>query len=222
VKATRLKTMQEAIEFATELMDKRIRDVVENKRKFKGTSGNNQNQPQQNKRQNTGRVYAAANSDMNIYTGSKPLCSKCDYHHEGPCPPRCNNSKRVCHLTRDCRNRHENANNNNTNDNNRNNNNNTNNNNRNNNNNNQKGNGCYECEAQGHFKRNCPKLKNNNRGNQGRNNNAQARVVYKTKFLTLGSSGLVCQEEGWIVPDVHRLPGIKQTNGKELLPTTKD
>nr|GFC26046.1 hypothetical protein [Tanacetum cinerariifolium] len=39
VKATRPKTMQQAIEFATELMDKRIRDVVENKRKFKGTSG---------------------------------------------------------------------------------------------------------------------------------------------------------------------------------------
>nr|GEW14331.1 putative reverse transcriptase domain-containing protein [Tanacetum cinerariifolium] len=36
VKATRPKTMQEAIEFATELMDKRIHDVVENKRKFKG------------------------------------------------------------------------------------------------------------------------------------------------------------------------------------------
>nr|GEV43116.1 hypothetical protein [Tanacetum cinerariifolium] len=45
VKATMPKTMQEAIEFATELMDKRIRDVVENKQKFEGTSGNNQNQP---------------------------------------------------------------------------------------------------------------------------------------------------------------------------------
>nr|GEY42415.1 reverse transcriptase domain-containing protein [Tanacetum cinerariifolium] len=113
VKATRPKTMQEAIEFATELMDKRICDVVENKRKFKG---------------------------------SKPLCSKCDYHHEGPCPPRCNNCKRVGHLTRDCRSRPANANNNNTNNNNHNNNNNTNdknrnnNNNYNNNNNNQKGN----------------------------------------------------------------------------------
>nr|GEY50948.1 putative reverse transcriptase domain-containing protein [Tanacetum cinerariifolium] len=50
VKATRPKTMQEAIEFATKLMDKRIRDVVENKQKFKGTSGNNQNQSHQNKR----------------------------------------------------------------------------------------------------------------------------------------------------------------------------
>nr|GEZ99042.1 hypothetical protein [Tanacetum cinerariifolium] len=45
VKATRPKTMQEVIEFSTELIDKRIRDVVENKQKFEGTSGNNQNQP---------------------------------------------------------------------------------------------------------------------------------------------------------------------------------
>nr|GFD10466.1 hypothetical protein [Tanacetum cinerariifolium] len=73
VKATKPKTMQETI-IATELMDKRIRDAVENKQKFEGTSGNNQNQPQQNKRQNTGRVYTAGNSDKNMYTGSKPLC----------------------------------------------------------------------------------------------------------------------------------------------------
>nr|GEW22444.1 reverse transcriptase domain-containing protein [Tanacetum cinerariifolium] len=25
--------------------------------------------------------------------------------------------------------------------------------------------------------------------------------LYKTQFLTLGNSGLVCQEEGWIIPD---------------------
>nr|GFD03755.1 hypothetical protein [Tanacetum cinerariifolium] len=66
VKATRTKTMQEAIEFSIELIDKRIRNVVENKQKFEGTFGNNQNQPQQNKRQNTGRAYATSNSDMNI------------------------------------------------------------------------------------------------------------------------------------------------------------
>nr|GFA74589.1 hypothetical protein [Tanacetum cinerariifolium] len=113
VKATKPKTMQEAIEFATKLMDKRIRDDVKNKRKFEGTFGNNQNHPQQNKRQNTSRAYAAGNSDRNMYTEPKPLCSKCDYHHEGPCPPRCNNCKRVGHLTRDCRSRPANANNNN-------------------------------------------------------------------------------------------------------------
>nr|GFB85467.1 hypothetical protein [Tanacetum cinerariifolium] len=50
--------------------------------------------------------------------------------------------------------------------------------------NNQRGNGagqkvtCYECGAQGHFKRYCPKLKNNNNnhGNQVGTGNAQARV----------------------------------------------
>nr|GEW67955.1 putative reverse transcriptase domain-containing protein [Tanacetum cinerariifolium] len=36
VKATKPKTMQEAIEFATELMDKRIRNAAENKQKFDG------------------------------------------------------------------------------------------------------------------------------------------------------------------------------------------
>nr|GFB37052.1 putative reverse transcriptase domain-containing protein [Tanacetum cinerariifolium] len=40
----------------------------------------------------------------------------------------------------------------------------------------QEGNGCFECEAQGHCKRNCPKLKNNDRGNQARNDRAPARV----------------------------------------------
>nr|GEZ85477.1 putative reverse transcriptase domain-containing protein [Tanacetum cinerariifolium] len=36
---------------------------------------------------------------------------------------------------------------------------------------------CYECGVQGHFKRECPKLKNNNNhGNQGGRNNAPDRV----------------------------------------------
>ncbi|GKE87039.1 reverse transcriptase domain-containing protein [Tanacetum coccineum] len=35
---------------------------------------------------------------------------------------------------------------------------------------------CYECRAQGHFKRGCPKLKNNNQGNPVGNGNAPARA----------------------------------------------
>ncbi|GKF75939.1 putative reverse transcriptase domain-containing protein, partial [Tanacetum coccineum] len=35
---------------------------------------------------------------------------------------------------------------------------------------------CYECGAQGHFKRDYLKLKNNSRGNQGGNGNAPAKV----------------------------------------------
>ncbi|GJR40579.1 putative reverse transcriptase domain-containing protein [Tanacetum coccineum] len=44
------------------------------------------------------------------------------------------------------------------------------------NNNNQKGNGCFECGDQGHFKRNCPRLRNNDRGNQAGNDRASAKV----------------------------------------------
>ncbi|GJZ22753.1 putative reverse transcriptase domain-containing protein [Tanacetum coccineum] len=158
VKASKPKTMQEAIEFTTELMDEKTHAYAERqaerKRKYDDLSKNNQNQQQQNKRQNTGQAYTAGNSDRKSYAGSKPLCSKCNYNHEGPCPPRCNNCKRVGHLTRDCRSRPANAN----------------------NNNNQKGNGCYECGAQGHFRRNCPKLRNNDRGNQAGNDRAPAKV----------------------------------------------
>ncbi|GKB38780.1 putative reverse transcriptase domain-containing protein, partial [Tanacetum coccineum] len=169
VKASKPKTMQEAIEFTTELMDEKTHAYVEcqaeKKRKYDDLSKNNQNQQQHNKRQNTGHAYTAGNNDRKPYAGSKPLCSKCDYNHEGPCPPRCNNCKKVGHLAKDCRSRPTNANNNNCNNNNCNNNNNI-----------QKGNGCYECGAQGHFKRNCPKLKNNDRGNQARNDRAPAKV----------------------------------------------
>ncbi|GKF43484.1 putative reverse transcriptase domain-containing protein, partial [Tanacetum coccineum] len=55
-------------------------------------------------------------------------------------------------------------------------NNNNNNNNRNNNNNNQQGNGFFECRAEGHFKRNCPRLRNNDCGNQAGNDRAPAKV----------------------------------------------
>ncbi|GKC88612.1 hypothetical protein Tco_1149261 [Tanacetum coccineum] len=32
---------------------------------------------------------------------------------------------------------------------------------------------------------------------------AVRKRFYKIQFLTLVSSSLVCQEEGWIIPDVH-------------------
>ncbi|GJV72045.1 putative reverse transcriptase domain-containing protein [Tanacetum coccineum] len=117
-------------------------------------------QQQQNKRQNTGRAYTARSGEKKQYGGSKPLCSKCNYHHDGPCAPKCHKCNKVGHFARDCRST-ANAN----------------------NANNQKGTGsgqkptCYECGVQGHFKRECPKLKNNNnRGNQVGGGNAPAKV----------------------------------------------
>ncbi|GJU99935.1 hypothetical protein Tco_1329206 [Tanacetum coccineum] len=71
VMASKLKTMQDEVEFATELMDKKnctfAERQVENKRKFEDTSRKNQNQQQQNKRQNTGRAYIAGSSEKKPY-----------------------------------------------------------------------------------------------------------------------------------------------------------
>ncbi|GKB85239.1 putative reverse transcriptase domain-containing protein, partial [Tanacetum coccineum] len=124
VVASRPKTMQEVIEIATELMDKKIRS-----------------------------------SEKKPYEGSKPLCPKCNYYHDGPFALKCHKCNRVGHLARDCRSpANTNA------------------------SNNQRGTRagqkptCYECGAQGHFKRDCPKLKNNNRGNQDGNGNASMKV----------------------------------------------
>nr|GEW80919.1 putative reverse transcriptase domain-containing protein [Tanacetum cinerariifolium] len=75
---------------------------AENKRKFKDTSKNNQNQ-QQNKNQNTSRAYTAGSGDKKPYGGSKPLCSKCNYHHDGQCDPKCHKCNRVGHLARNYR-----------------------------------------------------------------------------------------------------------------------
>ncbi|GJU50731.1 putative reverse transcriptase domain-containing protein [Tanacetum coccineum] len=133
-----------------------LSDMIHNENKRK--QDDNQ-QKQQNKRQNTGRAYAAGSGEKKPYGGSKPLCSKCNYHHDGLCAPKCYKCNIVGHLARDCRST-ANAN----------------------TANNQKGTRtgqkptCLECGAQGHFKRDCPKLKNNNHGNQGGNGNAPAKV----------------------------------------------
>nr|GEV93081.1 putative reverse transcriptase domain-containing protein [Tanacetum cinerariifolium] len=47
------------------------------------------NQQQQNKRHNTGRAYTAGSSKKREYGGSLPKCSKCNYHHNGPCALKC-------------------------------------------------------------------------------------------------------------------------------------
>ncbi|GKF59296.1 reverse transcriptase domain-containing protein, partial [Tanacetum coccineum] len=134
VVASKPKIMQDAVEIATELMDKKIRTFTERQTKRSGKK--------------------------KPYGGSKPLCAKCNYHHDDPCAPKYHKCNKVGYFARDCRSM--------VNDNNA---------------NNQKGTGsgqkptCYECGVQGHFKRECPKLNNNNnRGNQVGGGNAPAKV----------------------------------------------
>ncbi|GKF58713.1 putative polyprotein, partial [Tanacetum coccineum] len=102
-----------------------------------------------NQRQNTRRTYTAGHGEKKHYGGSKLLCFKCNYYHDGPCAPKCHKCNRVGHLARDCRSS-TNAN----------------------TTNNQKGTRacqkptCYECGNQGHYKIDYPERKNQNHENQ--------------------------------------------------------
>ncbi|GJX11235.1 putative reverse transcriptase domain-containing protein, partial [Tanacetum coccineum] len=162
----------DAIEFATELMDKKICTFAE--RQSENKRKQDDNQQQQNKRHNTSKGHAAGSGEKKPYGGSKHLCLKCNYHYDGQCAPKCHKCNRVGHLTREC---WSTANANTA--------------------NNQRGTGagqkptCYECGAQGYFKRDCPRLKNNNCGNQGRNGNAPAKVYAVGRAGTNPDSNVV-------------------------------
>ncbi|GJT57365.1 putative reverse transcriptase domain-containing protein [Tanacetum coccineum] len=93
LKASKPRSMQEAIEFATEMMDKKMLTAaerrVENKRKFEDTSRNNQNQQQPFKRNNMARAYTVGPGDKKPYGGTKPLC-----HFRSDCPKLKNRNQR--------------------------------------------------------------------------------------------------------------------------------
>nr|GEX14802.1 hypothetical protein [Tanacetum cinerariifolium] len=153
VKASKPKTLDEAIELANDLMDQKLRTYAErqtsNKRKADDSFRNNHGHQQQTpKRQNVARVYNMGTSEKKPYSGNLSKCTKCHFHHNGLCTQKCHKCNRVGHFARDCRSS-GNANIENAQRNNR---------------ENPKGNGCFECGAPGHFKRDCSKLKNKDRG----------------------------------------------------------
>ncbi|GKB15293.1 reverse transcriptase domain-containing protein [Tanacetum coccineum] len=135
VVAFKPKTMQDAIEIATELMDKKI--------------------PQ---------AYAAGTGERKEYAGTLLLCNKCKFHHNGQCTIKCANSKKVSHLTQDCRSPAAT--------------------------NNQRNITCYECGNLRHYRSDCPELKNQNHGNHvegevhfGKRGKLNPRYVGPSKFM---------------------------------------
>ncbi|GJY75174.1 putative reverse transcriptase domain-containing protein [Tanacetum coccineum] len=149
-----LKTLDETIELANDLMDQKLRTYGErqsdNKRKADDSSRNNHGHQQQPfKRQNVAKVYNMGTSKKKPYGGSLPKCTKCHFHHNGPCTQKCHKCNKVGHFARNCRSS-GNTNSANT---------------QKGNGASPKGNGCFECGAPGHFKRDCPKLKNKDGGN---------------------------------------------------------
>nr|GEX27750.1 putative reverse transcriptase domain-containing protein [Tanacetum cinerariifolium] len=123
VKASKPMTLDETIELANDLMDQKLRTYAE-------------------------RVYNMGTSERKPYSGNFPKCTKCHFHHNGPCTQKCHKCNKVGHFARDCRSFGNtnvvNA--------------------QRNNGENPKGNGCFECGTLGHFKRDCPKLKNKDEG----------------------------------------------------------
>ncbi|GJX60127.1 reverse transcriptase domain-containing protein [Tanacetum coccineum] len=125
VTASKPQTLEEAITISQRLMDQVTKHTPvqvssDHKRKFddRRTFNNNNNyrntntnnrynnhQPQQNRRQETFRAYAATPAENSGYIRNRPLCKKCTLHHTGPCTVKCNTCNKVGHLTKNCRNK---------------------------------------------------------------------------------------------------------------------
>ncbi|GJT90326.1 reverse transcriptase domain-containing protein [Tanacetum coccineum] len=85
-------------------------------------------------------TLAERTGERKEYAGTLPLCNMFKLHHNGPCTIKYGDCKKVSHMTRDCRNPAAAR--------------------------NQRNLTCYECGNQGHYKSDCPELKNQNHGNQ--------------------------------------------------------
>nr|GEW81583.1 reverse transcriptase domain-containing protein [Tanacetum cinerariifolium] len=59
----------------------------------------------QNRRQEIIRAYVATPTVNSGYVGNRPRCRRCNLHHTGPCPVKCQTCNKVGHLTKDCRNK---------------------------------------------------------------------------------------------------------------------
>ncbi|GJR41176.1 putative reverse transcriptase domain-containing protein [Tanacetum coccineum] len=119
-------TLHDAINMARELVEQAVQGRAtrigeSNKRKWedhqRNTNNNNPNynnnnnnrnrnnnhHQQQNTRQETAKAYAAAPAEGRGYAGNLPRCNRCNSHHNGQCPPKCQKCQRTGHQEKDCR-----------------------------------------------------------------------------------------------------------------------
>nr|GEW57217.1 hypothetical protein [Tanacetum cinerariifolium] len=107
VKASKPNTLYETIELANDLMDQKLRTYTErqtnNKSKAEDSFRNNHGHQQPLKRQNVAKVYNMGMGKKKPYSGNLPKCTKCHFHHNGPCTQKCHNCNKVGYFARDCR-----------------------------------------------------------------------------------------------------------------------
>nr|GEU74178.1 hypothetical protein [Tanacetum cinerariifolium] len=196
--------LQDTIRIANQLMDKKLQGYAawsaENKRRMESNPRDNRRQQPSFKRQNTtgqnvARAYTARNNERKGYVGSFPYCNKCKLHHKGLCTIRCGNCKKLRHQTRDCRvtinpNTHGAT------------------------VGNPQGINYYECGRPGHFRKDCPKLKNQNHGNQTRNKTGGNEVTAKAYAIV--------KEEQTLIPTLSRAEDKSEEKRLEDVPIVRE
>ncbi|GJW26102.1 putative reverse transcriptase domain-containing protein [Tanacetum coccineum] len=144
VTSSKLATLHDAINMDRELIEqgvqaKALRIGESNKRKWEDQQGNNHHQ-QQNQRQEAANVYVAAPTKGRGYTGNLPWCNRCKPHHQpSSCPPRCGKCHKLGHQEGECQTRIPVA-----------------------RDNSLQNVTCFGCGNHGHYRSDCPELKNRN------------------------------------------------------------